>query len=203
MGGAVMQAHIYLVTNSLNGKQYVGQSTVDRNKIGHGKAITEAYDKYGKNSFIYEKICTNIGNRNALNYVEKFWIKTINTLSPNGYNIEEGGSDKGIVAESTKQKLRKINIGKKVSIETRNKISESLMGEKNPFYGKTHSIESKLKISKASSERKGTYITLEKTKKILSELHSGTKNPFYGKKHSEEAKEKMRLAKLKSNKEKV
>ena len=197
-----MQAHIYLVTNSINGKQYVGQSTVDRNKIGHGKAITEAYGKYGKNSFIYEKICTNIGNRNALNYLEKFWIKTINTLSPNGYNIEEGGSDKGIVAESTKQKLRKINIGKTVSIETRNKISESLMGEKNPFYGKTHSIESKLKISKASSERKGTYITLEKTKKVLSELHSGTKNPFYGKKHSEEAKEKMRLAKLKSNKEK-
>lgn len=197
-----MQAHIYLITNSINGKQYVGQSTVDRNKIGHGKAITEAYGKYGKNSFIYEKICTNIGNRNALNYVEKFWIKTINTLSPNGYNIEEGGSDKGIVAESTKQKLRKINIGKTVSIETCNKISKSLMGEKNPFYGKTHSIESKLKISKASSERKGTYITLEKTKKVLSELHSGTKNPFYGKKHSEEAKEKMRLAKLKSYKEK-
>jgi group I intron endonuclease len=200
MGSFIMQAHIYLVTNNINGKQYVGQSTVDRNKVGHGKAIIEAYNKYGKSNFTYEKVCTGINNRNTLNYLEKFWIKAINTLSPNGYNIEGGGSDKGVVAESTKQKLHEINIGKTMSIETCNKISESLTGEKNPFYGKTHSIESKLKIGKAISERKGTYITSDKTKKVLSELHSGVKNPFYGKKHSEEAKEKMRLAKLKRNK---
>ena len=98
-----MQSHIYLVTNIINGKQYVGQSTVNRNKVGHGKAITEAYKKYGKENFIYEKICSEINNRNTLNYIEKFWIKAFNTIAPNGYNIEAGGSDKGIVAESTKQ----------------------------------------------------------------------------------------------------
>jgi group I intron endonuclease len=197
MGGAVMQAHIYLVTNSINGKQYVGQSTVDRNKIGHGKAITEAYGKYGKNSFIYEKICTNIGNRNTLNYVERFWIKTINTLCPNGYNIEEGGSDKGVVAESTKQKLREFNVGKIISKEVKDKISNSLKGKNNPFYGKKHSKETLLKISLSSSARKGRYKTSDKTKQILSELHSGNKNPFFGKKHSEETKFKMKQARLK------
>ncbi len=50
--------------------------------------------------------------------------------------------------------------GKVNSIETRNKIKEtmrkngSVVGTKNPFYGKTHSKESRLKISKAGVGRK-------------------------------------------------
>ena len=192
-----MQSHIYLVTNIINGKQYVGQSTVNRNKVGHGKAITEAYKKYGKENFIYEKICSEINNRNTLNYIEKFWIKVFNTIAPNGYNIEAGGSDKGIVAESTKQKLRELNVGKVISKEIRDKISNSLKGKNNPFYGKKHSKETLLKISLSSSARKGKYKTSNKTKQILSELHSGNKNPFFGKKHSEETKFKMKQARLK------
>ena len=192
-----MQSHIYLVTNIINGKQYVGQSTVNRNKVGHGKAITEAYKKYGKENFIYEKICSEINNRNTLNYIEKFWIKAFNTIAPNGYNIEAGGSDKGIVAESTKQKLRELNVGKVISKEIRDKISNSLKGKNNPFYGKKHSKETLLKISLSSSSRKGKYKTSNKTKQILSELHSGNKNPFFGKKHSEETKFKMKQARLK------
>jgi group I intron endonuclease len=192
-----MQAHVYLVTNVINGKQYVGQSTVGRNKVGHGKAITKAYQKYGKENFTYEKICNEINNRKTLNCIEKFWIKAFNTIAPNGYNIEEGGSDKGTVAESTKQKLRKLNIGKVISKETRDKISNSLKGKNNPFYGKKHSKEALLKISLSSSARKGKYKTSDKTKQILSELHSGNKNPFFGKKHSEETKFKMKQARLK------
>lgn len=192
-----MQAHIYLVTNLINGKQYVGQSTVDRNKVGHGKAITKAYKKYGKQNFTYEKICNGINNRKTLNSIEKFWIKVFNTIAPNGYNIEEGGSDKGNVAESTKQKLRELNIGKVISQETKDKISNSLKGKNNPFYGKKHSKETLLKISLSSSARKGKYKTSDKTKQILSELHSGNKNPFFGKKHSEETKFKMKQARLK------
>jgi ribosomal protein L33 len=187
-----MDSHIYLVTNTINGKQYVGQSTINRNKVGHGEAITKAYTKYGKESFTYEKIVTGINNRNTLNYLERFWIKVFNTRSPNGYNIEEGGSDKGIVAESTRQKLSKINKGKHMPLEVRQKISESLKGEKNPFYGKTHSKESLKKMSLASSARKGTYKTSEQTKKILSELRKGSKNPMYGKPITEEHRAKLK-----------
>ena len=47
-------------------------------------------------------------------------------------------------------------------------------GEKNPFYGKHHSDETKKKISK---NRKGKCV--------------GENHPFYGKKHSEEELKKM------------
>lgn len=41
----------------------------------------------------------------------------------------------------------KWSVGKHLSEETKNKISESLKGESNPFYGKHHTEEAKRKIS--------------------------------------------------------
>lgn len=61
------------------------------------------------------------------------------------------------------------------SEEERLERSQRYSGEGNPFYGKTHS---------------------EETKKILSELakqRTGEKNPFYGKHHTEETKRKIAL----------
>ena len=54
------------------------------------------------------------------------------------------------------KKGHKINLGRKgipVSEETRRKLSEAGKGEKNPFYGKSHSEESKEKMSKSSKGR--------------------------------------------------
>lgn len=70
-------------------------------------------------------------------------------------------------------------------------------GEKNPFYGKTHSNESKDKISKANTGRLvgdknpwfGKHLpqeTRDKLSKALKGKFAGENNPFYGKKHSEE-----------------
>ena len=194
MGNFVVNAHIYIVSNVLNEKQYVGQTTVDSNKYGHGLALQVAYDKYGKNNFTYERICSDINNRNTLNYLERFWIKVFNTIAPNGYNIEEGGSDKGIVPESTKQKLREHNIGKVMPLEVRQKISNSLKGEKNPFYGKSHTPEAVEKIIKANKGR--TFVCKESTKVKIGLSNAGNKNGMYGKKHTPEAKAKMELARL-------
>jgi len=52
-------------------------------------------------------------------------------------------------------------------------LSERMLGDKNPMYGKVRSDEEKQK---------------------LSEISSGVNNPYYGKKHSEEVLEKMRNA---------
>ncbi len=185
----MIDAHIYCVTNLVNGKQYVGQ-TVDNRKVGHGLAITKAYKKYGKELFEYEKICTGITNRNALNYLERFWIATHNTVAPNGYNIEAGGTDKGKVAESTKQKLREHNLGKVVPIDVRKKISDSLKGSKNPFYGKTHSAESLAKMSAANVGK--IVVISEATKKKIGVANAGINNGMYGKKHTEETKAKLK-----------
>lgn len=185
-----MNAHIYMVTNKLNGKQYVGQSIVERNKVGHGQLIKLSYDKYGKDNFTYNPICKNITNRNTLNYLERFWIKVTDSCYPNGYNIEEGGSTKGEVAQSTKQKLREINKGKILSEETKKKISTSLKGEKNPFFGKTHTLESRTKITSASIGR--IVVITEAQKKKLSIANSGARNGMYGKPITNEHRAKLK-----------
>ena len=60
--------------------------------------------------------------------------------------------------------------GQKHTPETRKKMSEARMGEKNPRYGKKYSPE---------------------TIKKMSEARMGEKNPRYGKKHSPEAIQKL------------
>lgn len=57
---------------------------------------------------------------------------------------------------------------------TKQRMSLSLSGENNPFYGKKHTAETRKKISKS---REGKYF--------------GENNHFYGKKHTEEAKRIM------------
>jgi len=56
-------------------------------------------------------------------------------------------------SKETKEKIRQKAIGRKVSSETRKKMSASKMGEKNHFYGKTHTEETKLRVGKSSRGR--------------------------------------------------
>lgn len=83
---------------------------------------------------------------------------------------------------------------KKYGIPIRSR-SESLIGERNYWYGKQHSEEHKKQIS----EKLKGHPSLNKGKKIpnISLNHadvSGKKNPFYGKKHTKEANLKNYLA---------
>lgn len=185
-----MNAHIYHVFNPANGKQYVGQTTVASNKHGHGNLIRAAYKKHGHENFEYMIICGKVAARNTLNYLERFWIKVFNTRAPNGYNIEEGGSDRGEMAESTKQKLREANLGKVIPEGVRSKISNALKGNKNPFYGKTHSQEVIAKIVAANVGK--TVVISEAQKLKLREMRLGDKNPMYGKPITEEHRAKLK-----------
>lgn len=79
--------------------------------------------------------------------------------------------------------------------------SKYVTGENNPMFGKTHSIETRSKISEnhadVSGENNPNYgkPRSNETKQKLSELRkgkfTGENNPFYGKKHTEEVKQKM------------
>lgn len=181
-----MAGTIYLVTNGLNGKQYVGQTIVEGNCVGHGKLVTKAYAKYGKTNFTYEPIHTNIEDRNTLNFMETFWIKTHNSQVPNGYNIENGGSARGKITEEIKQKISKAKRGVKLSEKAR----QSLIGRKlskehrenigNGMKGRKLSQESIEKIRKGNQ---GKLVTQE-TKDKLS-IHNK------GKTLSEETKKKL------------
>ena len=184
-----MTGTIYLVTNNLNGKQYVGQTTVVSEKRGHGTLVTAAYRKYGKENFSYEPICSDIHSRPTLNFIEKFWIKVMDSRVPNGYNIEHGGSTKDKVAPETIAKMKVAQLGwkrspeavakvvkalKNRSPEVKQKAGDKLRGRKRPQevvekvrqgnLGKKVSNETKAKLSAINKGK----IVSEKTKLKLS-----------------------------------
>lgn len=106
-------SHIYLVTNNLNGKQYVGQTVTHDNCVGHGKMVKQAYKKYGKQNFEYQVVRSNVPDPNTLNYLEKFWIGVMGCRIPNGYNIEHGGRRSGKIADETRAALSAKSKGNK------------------------------------------------------------------------------------------
>lgn len=61
------------------------------------------------------------------------------------------------------------------------KKRRDVRGEKNPFYGKHHTIESKEKIRK---KLKGRHLSPDT--EFTSESTAGEKNPFYGRHHTKE-----------------
>lgn len=102
---------IYMRTNLINGKKYIGK-TKDLEKrnynwkcIKHpysGKVITEDRDKYGLENFkldILIECDDNEGDK-----WEKYFIEVYNTVSPNGYNMTGGGSDSFQVNDEMRKK---------------------------------------------------------------------------------------------------
>ena len=57
---------VYITTNNLNGRMYVGQKKIDdwgvwKNYLGSGKAFKQAVKKYGKENF--ERAIVSLQNR--------------------------------------------------------------------------------------------------------------------------------------------
>lgn len=125
--------YIYLITNKINSKQYVGfhsTTNINDNYMGSGMAINNAYKKYGVENFTKEilEYCDEYNWADR----EKFWIKNLNTLT-NGYNLTQGGE--GVLGlkhtKSTKEKMSKSKKGSKLSREHKSKISQSMKGINN------------------------------------------------------------------------
>ena len=155
---------VYIHTNKENGKRYIGitrQSVQERWRDGKGyrKCIYfyRAIEKYGWDGFDHEIFASNLTEEEA-QHMEKLLIKELQTQDPEfGYNISDGGSTT------------------KISEEGRKKLSEKMLGEKNPCFGKIYTAEERARIS-------------EQTR--------GERNPNYGRKHTEEARRKMSEANL-------
>lgn len=171
-----MFGYIYLVTNLINEKKYIGKhesEVFDPSYNGSGKILWRAYKKYGIENFSTEVIewCkTEV----ELNEKEKHWIKELDTFLKNGkgYNIASGGNGGWLLSGYPEEKLK----------EYSKKMSQSTSGEKNGFYGKTHSIKTRQKLSlnwerKPEGEKKKIR---EKISLSNKGINSGKNNPMYG-----------------------
>lgn len=89
-----MSYYIYLTTNKINGKQYLGQhkGEINNSYLGSGIYLSKAIKKYGKENFSKQilKICQT---RDEADYWEKFYIEQYNAVeNTNFYNLQEGGT---------------------------------------------------------------------------------------------------------------
>lgn len=188
---------IYIIKNKINNKLYVGQTgNWGQRFIGHksGKLyIDYAMRKNGYENF--EFYFFNDIPIQLWDYFEKTLIKQLNSTSPNGYNLDSGGSKQKTRHLDTCEKISKSNTGKIRTEEVKEKNRQARLGKNlgkdNPNYG-NH------KFSGKNSSLYGIPKT-EEHKKHLSENHadfSGENHPFYGKHHSEEFK-KLQSKKMK------
>jgi len=178
---------VYLLTCKVSGKQYVGQSWCYEKRMVEYKSmrgknqnyLNHATNKYGWDNFTTEILERGIETQEALDATEAAYIKSLNTMSPHGYNLTTGGK------------------GGKCSAEMRDKMSKAQSGEKNHFYGKSHSPESRKKQSDAMSGHvpwnKGKPHSRE-TRDKMSELKRGENNPMFGKKQSIKTRTQMRAS---------
>ena len=106
---------VYVTTNLINRKQYVGSHKGEENDIylGSGKILLKAIKRYGKENFKKEILEECDPSLNLI--LETKYIKEYNTLVPNGYNISVTGGNGlgGKLNEETKRKIKNKQKGKK------------------------------------------------------------------------------------------
>lgn len=83
---------IYITTNLINGKQYIGQHQGYSNDkyLGSGVNLIKAIKKYGKENFKREIL--EFCKKEELDLKEQYWIKYYNAYeNENFYNLSKGG----------------------------------------------------------------------------------------------------------------
>lgn len=127
---------IYLVTNLINGKKYVGQTRREvlfrfrqhtkypSAKMPLGRSII----KYGADHFSVASLeCCSLASLNAR---ERFWISELRVASPHGYNATSGGASFEMSAE-TRAKMSAWRKGRRHTATWNEKVAASLRGRRH------------------------------------------------------------------------
>ena len=157
---------IYLITNKINNKQYIGSTIIEpqkrfkqhiynsthKNTHQYNYPLYQAMRKYGIDNFNFEIILQKDCSEEEIRLIEKEYIIQYNSLCPNGYN-------------QTLNTLDPIN-----DIETYKKISE-IIDEHNPL--KKINLHQGAKIIKPNAKKAKIK---PKSKKRPTNKTSGLKN---------------------------
>jgi len=193
--------YIYRITNTVNGKVYIGQTNnpplrwsqhksnakYDR---GH-QVITRAITKYGANVFEFEVIAT-CRTQDDVDFVEEQVIQEYDSRNPEkGYNVDVGGN----TSPRTPEIVAKISAalkehyqynehflkGKILPEEWKENMSKAAMGKPGTNTGKTFDDEWKNKISKshAGKEQKSRRRFSEEIEKEICRLYTMDKLSTY------------------------
>lgn len=219
---------VYVHTNKINGKRYVGVTSQDPEKRWNkGKGYTKrqphmynAIQKYGWENFNHEILIDGISLEDASS-LERMLIKAWQLQNRQfGYNDQSGGLEHSSLSKEIREKIGNAHKGKKQSEEHKKHLSESkkgqLLSEKTKekiriaLQGRVFTDEHKENLSEAltgrefSKEHKQNISNARKgqfTEKQQEALIKVCENNK-GRKHTEEAKAKISAGnkgKLKKN----
>lgn len=165
---------IYKITNLLNNKVYIGQTTQGNKRwLKHkfyakdpdrtGQYIHYAMAKYGVDNFVFEFIATSFTQIDA-DKAEAQIIQQYNSRDKQfGYNLKPGGGTTGH-SEETKQKLREATLKQ---IETKG----------HPAQGRKLTDEQKAKLIAMLNARDNEKVYSPEVRKRMSESHIGKPQP--------------------------
>lgn len=178
---------VYVITNHVNGKRYVGQTTKTAewrfNKhclnSQYKSRVNSAIQKYGRENFSVETF-GQAENRKELDALEIHCIRLMQSLNPEfGYNVAPGGVGNNIRTKQAIEKAAAKLRGRKTPLEQVERMAATKrnrprtpaeravldqMIAKNT--GAKHSEEAKKKMSTAASGRKMAPCTEEHRKKL-------------------------------------
>lgn len=199
--------YIYLITNLINGKTYVGKHN-GKNEyyFGSGQNIVRAIKKYGKENFTKTILKQGDFNNELLSELEKHYIRLYSpAYTPNSYNLTLGGEGQfgRIISEETKILM---------SIKAKERFKDPIERLKagNGSRGKSMPETTKVALLKAVTGNKWNLgkPLKEETKQKLSTIFKGRtytdeqrkrmSDGRKGMKFSEEHKKALSLAKQKS-----
>lgn len=166
---------VYMTTNLINGKKYIGRDSKNNPKyLGSGPGIKKALSKYGELNF--EKVILEVcKSKYHLIEREEYWLNYYdagnNPMFYNMNNFSTGGS---------------LFSGRKHTKLSRQKMSESRMGERNHMWGRHFSDEHRKKISEGNAGKMAGEKSYWFGKK-------GEEHPTYGRKHTEDEKRRIGL----------
>jgi len=185
---------IYKITNSVNGKLYIGQSVnmsnrqtahfeALRSKRHYNNYLQKSFNKYGESNFVF----TIIEECELLDEREIYWIKYFKSTDRfHGYNLLYGGTK----FKMTQEIKERISSGLKIFFidneEAKQRLSNKMKGRGNYFYGKKHSKES---IALIVSKNTGRIMPEEERARRSKNLKENP--PNRGRKFSETAKNNM------------
>ena len=184
---------VYRLHNTKTGKSYIGQTAntlrhriLDHKALalrGGGKLVHRAIRKHGWDAFEVD-VLEEAEDRDDLDMAERFWIKTCNSLSPHGYNLEAGGVQRNEISEQARANMSRGQTGRKASDETRalmsatragrpiHAVHRERLGDLNRGVPKTPEI--KARISASLTGKKHSEVT--KARRAQS-LPNGEKHP--------------------------
>lgn len=186
-----MSSGIYKITNTVNGKIYVGSSKVLEERwsrhvrelkqnIHHNIHLQRAWNKYGEENFSFDVL--EVVESDLL-VKEQYWIDKLNPA----YNIGSVGGGDNVSKHPKNKEFRELQSKlakekyQKLSAEDKSKLA--MFGADNPNW--------KGGTSKKYCEC-GRRMSLTVSKCQKCKDFTGENNSFYGKHHSEETLKKLR-----------